>query len=158
MDRTFWEDDMRVPYALCLLLAVSSLPAAAAEQNLKQEVEKIASAYSENFNKQNAAGIAALYATGGVQVNQAGPTTDIAKRYEGAFKAGFNHNEITVSEVSPLGNDAAVSMGEYRLTGKNQGGAPLEAAGIWTAVDVREGGTWKIRMLSAIPKPAQPAK
>ena len=149
---------MRVTYALCFLLTASALPAVAAEQDLKQEVEKITSAYAESFNKQDAAGIAALYATGGVQVNQAGPTTDVAKRYEGVFKAGFNHNDLTVSQVSPLGNDAAVSMGEYHLTGKNQSGAPIEAAGIWTAVDVREGGTWKIRMLSAIPKPPQPAK
>lgn len=149
---------MRVTYALCFVVAASSLPAAAAEQDVKQEVEKIASSYAESFNKQDAAGIAALYATGGVQVNQTGPTTDVAKRYEGAFKAGFNHNDITVSQVSPLGNDAALSMGEYHLTGKNQSGAPIEAAGIWTAVDVREGGKWKIRMLSAIPKPAQPPK
>ena len=149
---------MRVTYALCFVVAASSLPAAAAEQDVKQEVEKIASAYAESFNKQDAAGIAALYATGGVHVNQTGPTTDVAKRYEGAFKAGFNHSDITVSQVSPLGNDAAVSMGEYHLTGKNQSGVPIEAAGIWTAVDVREGGKWKIRMLSGIPKPAQAPK
>jgi ketosteroid isomerase-like protein len=149
---------MRTTYALCFLLAASSLPAAAAEKDLKQEMEKIASAYAESFNKQDAAGIAALYATGGVHVNQAGPTTDVAKRYEGAFKAGFNHNDLTVSQVWPLGNDAAISMGEYNLTGKNQSGAPIEAGGIWTAVDVREGGAWKIRMLSAIPKPPQPPK
>jgi hypothetical protein len=26
----------------------------------------------------------------------------IAKRYEGAFKAGFNHNDITFDQVWPL--------------------------------------------------------
>ena len=80
---------MRMSY-VCLLLTAFAVPAAAADadQNLKQVVEKIGAAYSENFNKQNAAGIAALYATGGMQVNQAGPTTDVAKRYEGVFKAG----------------------------------------------------------------------
>jgi hypothetical protein len=49
-------------------------------------------------------------------------------------------------------------MGEYRITGKNQSGAPIEIVGLWTSVDVREGGKLKIRMLSAIPKPPQPPK
>jgi ketosteroid isomerase-like protein len=154
------EDIMQVRYALCIsLFAAFSVPAAAAEapQNLKQELEKVASAYAASFAKKDAAGIAALYANGGVQVNATGPTTDIAQRYEGVFKAGFDRDDITFAQVSPLGSDMAISMGEYRLTGKNQSGAPIEAAGIWTAVDVREGGTWKIRMLSAIPKP-EPAK
>jgi ketosteroid isomerase-like protein len=94
-----------------------------------------------------------------LHVTQAGPTTDIAQRYEGAFKAGFDRDDITVNQVWPVGSDTAISTGEYRLSGKNQSGAAIEAAGIWTAIDVREGGKWKIRMLSAIPKPPpEPAK
>src|SRR3954449_13469599 len=65
----------------------------------------------------------------------------------------------TYKQVWPVGNDTAIAMGEFRLTGKNQSGAPIEAAGIWTSVDVREAGKWKIRMLSAIPNPPPaPAK
>ncbi len=148
---------MRMSY-VCLLLTAFAVPAAAADadQNLKQVVEKIGAAYSENFNKQNAAGIAALYATGGMQVNQAGPTTDVAKRYEGVFKAGFNHEEITVDQALPLGTDALIATGQFHLTGKNASGEPIEYKGIWTATDVREGGTWKIRILSAIPKAPPP--
>ena len=53
---------MKISYTLGFLLALS-LPAAAAEpdQNLKQEVGKIASAYEQNFNKKDAAGITSLY-------------------------------------------------------------------------------------------------
>ncbi len=51
-----------------------------------------------------------------------------------------------------------LAVGEYHITGKNQSGAPLDATGIWTATDVREGGKWKIRLLTAIPKPPQPPK
>ncbi|WP_157450328.1 hypothetical protein [Bradyrhizobium sp. ARR65] len=54
---------MRMSYVLCFLLAAFSAPAAATD--LKQEVEKIGSAVAENFNKQDGAGIAALYAAGG---------------------------------------------------------------------------------------------
>jgi ketosteroid isomerase-like protein len=92
-------------------------------------------------------------------INAAGPQTNIAQFYEGTFKAGFNHNDITVNQAWPLGADTAMSMGGYRITGKNQTGAPIEAAGFRTAVDVREGGNWKIRLLTAVPKPPpQPPK
>jgi ketosteroid isomerase-like protein len=149
---------MRTSSVLSILIVALSTPALAADADLKQQVEQIGSAYAESFNKQDAAGIAALYANGGVLVNAAGPQADIEKYYQGAFKAGLNHEEITVDQVWPLGTDTALAMGQYRLTGKNQSGAPIESAGIWTATDVREGGKWKIRMLSAIPKPPQPAK
>jgi ketosteroid isomerase-like protein len=147
---------MRISYVLCLLLTGFSVSAASAEADLKQEVQKIAATYSENFDKQNAAGIAALYASGGQQVNPAGPTTEVAKRYEGVFKAGFNHLDITVNEVSPLGADMALGLGEYHLTGKDQSGQPLDATGRWTAVYVVEGGARKIRMLTALPKAPPP--
>jgi hypothetical protein len=89
---------MRISYALCFLVAAFSVPAAA--DDLKQEVEKIAAAYAENFNKQDAARIAALYATGGVHVNPMGPRTDIEELYKGVFKAGFDHQETTVDQAS----------------------------------------------------------
>jgi hypothetical protein len=96
---------MRMSYVLCFLMAAFSVPAAAADadQNLKQEVEKIGSAYAESFNKQDGAGIAALFVNGGMHVNPAGPRTDIAEFYQGSFKAGFNHEEITVDQAWPLG-------------------------------------------------------
>ena len=98
---------MRISYVLLFLLAAFSVPAAAADadENLKKEVEKIGSAYAESFNRQDGAGIAALYASGGMHVNAAGPRTDIAEFYEGAFKAGFNHEDITVNQVWPLGTE-----------------------------------------------------
>jgi hypothetical protein len=46
-----------------------------------------------------------------------------------------------------------VSTGEARVTGKSEKGDPLELNVIWTAVDVRENGQWKIRMLTSVPKP-----
>jgi ketosteroid isomerase-like protein len=141
-------------YVLCFLLAVFSGPAAAGD--LKQEVEKVISAYAENFNTQNGTGIAALYATAGILVNPAGPHADIAEFYQALFKTGFNHNEITVDQVSPLGADTALAMGEYHITGKKQNGEPLEVIGRWTAAYVPDGGKLKIRMLSAFPKAPPP--
>ena len=148
---------MRVPYALVLIATLATpATAVAADENLKQVVEKLAAAYADNIAKQNPAGIAALYAKDGVLVINTGPQTDIAKAYEGTFKAGFNHDEIKVDTVSPLGTDALIATGEFRLTGKGESG-PLEINGLWTAIDVREGGTWKVRMLTAMPKAPPPA-
>jgi hypothetical protein len=111
-----------------------------------------------SFNKQDSAGIAALFATGGLHVNPAGPRTDIAQYYEAAFKAGFDHEEVTVDQGWPLGSDTLLAVGKYRITGTNQSGAPIETGGIWTSTDVRESGKWKIRLISAMPKPPQPPK
>src|SRR5262245_4005502 len=148
---------MRLSYVLGFLLALS-LPAAAAEQdqNLKQDITKLASAYTGAFNKKDAAGIAALFASGGVLVNAAGLYPDITKVYEDTFKAGFDQSEATVDQAWPLEADTALTMGEYRLTGKSQSGAAIENAGRWTSAYVREGGQWKIRMLTAFPKPPPP--
>jgi ketosteroid isomerase-like protein len=145
---------MRMSYAFVLIAGL--VTPATADENLKQVVERLASAYADNFNKQNPAGIAALYANGGVLVTNMGPQADIAKYYEGAFKAGLDHEEITVDQVQPLGTDALISSGDYHITGKSASGAPIEAKGFWTGVDVREGGIWKIKMLSGIPKAPPP--
>ncbi|MBR0801869.1 nuclear transport factor 2 family protein [Bradyrhizobium jicamae] len=40
--------------------------------DIKQEVEKIGSAYAESFNRQDATGIAALYADDGMHINPEG--------------------------------------------------------------------------------------
>ncbi len=146
---------MRLSYILCVLMAASSLPVAAADtdQNTKQQVERIGAAYVASFDRQDGLGIAALFAKGGMHVNPAGPRTDIAEFYQGAFKAGFDHEEITVDQAWPLGADMALAIGEYRITGKNQSGAPIQTGGLWTATYVTEDGKLKIRLLSAMPKP-----
>ena len=147
---------MRISYVLCFLMAAFSVPALAADADLKQEVEKVASAYVESFNKQDAVGVAVRYANGGVLVNAAGPHADIPEYYKTVFKTGFYHDDVTVDQGSPLGADAALGIGTFRIGGKNQSGAPIELVGRWTAVYVREGGGLKIRMLSAFPKAPPP--
>lgn len=149
---------MRISYILGFLLALS-LPAAAAEadQNLKMELGKVASAYEQNFNKKDAAGITSLYTKNYLRVNDGGPVTDNTKLYEGAFKVGFDHLEIKTTEIQSLSDDMALSTGEARITGKSEKGDPLDATLVWTALDVRENGQWKIRMMTSLPKPPKQA-
>ena len=70
---------MKTIYVILAASTIFLSPAAAvaADTQVKQEVEKIASAYADSFNKHDAAGIAALYANGGVLVNPAGPHSEL---------------------------------------------------------------------------------
>jgi uncharacterized protein (TIGR02246 family) len=152
-----------MPYVLGFLLAALSVPAVAAD--LKQEVDELSSAYVASFNKQDGDGIAALFASDGIFVNptgtfvkSAGQQPDIAGYFRGAFKAGVDHEEVTVKQLWPLGTDTALGVGEYRITGKSQTGAPIEVSGRWTAVYVRDDGKLKLRMLSGIPNAPPPPK
>jgi uncharacterized protein (TIGR02246 family) len=145
---------MRISYILGFLLALS-LPAAAAEpdQNLKQEIGKIGSAYEQYFNKKDAAGITSLFTKNYLRVDADGVVADNTKLHEDIAKAGFNHLEIKTTEVQSLSENMALVTGESRVTGKTEKGDPLELTIIWTALDVREDGQWKIRMLTSLPKP-----
>ena len=84
-----------------------------------------------------------------------GPQKSVEQYYQNALnelhKTGFNHQDIALEDVWSLGPDAAISMGEYHISGRSQNGSVLESNGRWTAVEVREGGAWKIRLLTAFP-------
>jgi len=140
---------------LCVILAFAA-PSFANDAEFKKQAEQLSSEYSMNFGKQNAAGIAALYATGGIIVNAMGTHPDIAQFYDGSFKAGFNKLDLTVDQASALGPDTGIGTGKFRVTGKNQSGAPIEGGGIWAATYVREAGKWKVRMMTGILQPAAP--
>lgn len=87
-----------------------------------------------------------------MHINPAGPRTDIEQLYRAIFKAGFDHQEANLDEAWPLGADAALAIGQYRNTGKDPSGAPMERGGYWTATYVRDAGKWKIRLQTALPK------
>jgi len=70
--------------------------------------------------------------------------------------AGLNRLEVKTTEVQSLSENMVLATGESRVSGKNEKGDPLEITVIWTALDVRENGQWKIRMLTSVPKPPPP--
>ncbi|MEH2513483.1 ketosteroid isomerase-like protein [Nitrobacteraceae bacterium AZCC 1564] len=148
---------MRLSYAFFFILASLFTPAIAADdQSSQQEVVKTAAAFRENFDKQNSAGISALFTKDGVFVNPTGPHPDVAEFYEGAFKAGINQIEIAVKQATALGADTMIGIGEFQTSGKNASGAAIGDSGYWTAIYTRDGGAWKIRMLTALPKAPPP--
>jgi len=144
---------MRAYQIVPIIVIVLALPASAlqSDRSLRHQIESVVSSYAENFNKQDASGIAGLYTKDGVLVNPAGPEKSVVQYYQNAFKTGFNHQDIALEDVSSLGPDAAISMGGVHISGRSQNGSILESNGRWTAVEVREGGAWKIRLLTAFP-------
>jgi uncharacterized protein (TIGR02246 family) len=142
---------------------ITSASAQQIDQTTRQQIAGIAAAYVENWNKHNAAGVAALYAKDGVLVTPTGAvisgSQELERAYQGSIKTFPQHNGQTIEQISSLGNDADIRIGEFHLSGQGQNG-PTKLDGRYTAVDVREGGTWKIRLLTAVrlPPPAPAAR
>ena len=153
---------MRSVWIISPIIAIGLVTSAPAQQqvdqNTRQQIEQIIAAYHDAWNKQDAAGVAALYTSDGVFVGSDvkavsnGPA-EIAEHYKDVFKRGTTHHDsATIDQMMPLGNNAVMLVGEYHLSGQGQSG-PIKADGHYTAVDVLEGGAWKIRLLTAAPNP-----
>jgi uncharacterized protein (TIGR02246 family) len=145
---------IHIAAAIAVLGLAVSASAQPVDQNTRQQIEQLVTTYRANWNNQNAAGIAGLYTKDGVLVSQAPKvvktgTQEIVQQYETVFKT-MSHNDGATAEVFPLGTDTVYSVGEYHLSGQNQSG-PAKVDGHWTAVYVREGGAWKIKLLTAVP-------
>ena len=85
---------------------ITSASAQEVDQNHRQQIERIAAAYVENWNKHDAAGVAGLYAKDGVLVTAMGVrsgTQEIEQSYESAIKTFPQHNGQTIEQISPLG-------------------------------------------------------
>jgi ketosteroid isomerase-like protein len=128
----------------------------AEEKNFKAEAEKIGAAYTECIAKQDAACIASLYSKDGVQINPVGKVvTDIKAAYEENFKNGEQKIAPKVNYGEELDRDMAIAAGDVDITFNVE---PKERALFWSATYVKEGGRWKIRMLTAAVKPPPPPK
>jgi ketosteroid isomerase-like protein len=136
----------------------SALTQQQVDQATRQQLEQIFAAYHDNWNKQGAAGIAALYTSNGVFVGSDvkavsnGPQ-EIAGHYQDVLRRGITHHDpATMDQMMPLGNNAVMIVGQYHLSGQWQN-RPIKADGHFTTVNALEGGAWKIRLLTAVPNP-----
>jgi uncharacterized protein (TIGR02246 family) len=143
--------------AFAALSLITPVSAQQVDQSTRQQIDKIFAAYHENWNKHDAAGIAGLYTDDGVLVTDrtAGSKKgrqEIEQYYTDLFNRISHHDSATVDEIFSLGSNGVITVGEYHLSGQGQSG-PIKADGHYTAVDVLEDGTWKIRLLTAVPNP-----
>jgi len=160
---------MKIPLLLALAgLAISfAVPAIAQQKDTADpQLREALAAYNkkedEAFNNGDAAGFAALYTEDAVLVNDTGPIYGreaIEKHYADLFKQiHFSNHIITADQYSPhiigtTGNEAW-SNGEWTLTHQGQNAGLVEVKGYWSAIQVREGGVWKKRMLTVNETPA----
>jgi ketosteroid isomerase-like protein len=86
-------------------LVTLALAAPARAQDVKQEAEKLATAYEECVAKHDAACVASLYSKDGVQINPGGVFSDIKATYEKNFKNGTDRIAVRVNHMQPLSND-----------------------------------------------------
>ncbi len=150
---------MRLHWIVSAILTVVPATSPYAQQShldTRQQIERMVATFAERYNKQDAAAIAGMFTNDAARVSSAataisvGPRA-IAETFRTQFKIGFDHIDLTVDQVSPFGTDAAITIGNYQLTGQGQSG-PLKVDGHWTEVQVREGGVWKIRLLTLAQK------
>jgi uncharacterized protein (TIGR02246 family) len=121
----------------------------------RQQIEQMVAIFAERYNNQDAAAITSMFTTDAVQVSSAvgaGPQA-IEEFFKTQFTTGFSHIDMTVDQVSLLRTDTAIAIGEYQLSGQGQRGR-LKVDGHWTEVGVRDGGVWKIRLLTVVPTPS----
>jgi uncharacterized protein (TIGR02246 family) len=144
--------------AILVILPAGSPSAQQSHLDTRYQIEQMAATFAEHYNKQDAAALASMFTKDALRVSSDGTAVSagaqgIEESFNTQFKAGLAHIELVVDQVSPFGADAAVTIGKYQLTGQGRSG-PLKMDGHWTEVEVREGGVWKIRLLTVTPKTA----
>ena len=89
---------MRSSWIISAIAGIGLAVSASAEQvdqSTRQQIERLVATYAENFNKQNAAGIAGLYTEDGMLVSPSANIVKtgqlIAQSYQDTFKSGMNH-------------------------------------------------------------------
>ena len=152
-------EPMHSRWIFAVILGIVPAASASAQQShldTRRQIEQLAATFSERYNKQDAGAIASMFTKDAVRVTSgsSGPSIGpqaIEKTFKTQFESGFRHIDLVVDQVSPFGTDAAITVGTYQITGRGQGG-PLKVDGRWTEVEVREGGVWKIRHSTVVPK------
>jgi ketosteroid isomerase-like protein len=162
---------MKIRFLLALAgLAMSlAVPAFTQQKDTidSQIDEQITKKFDEAFNNGDAAALAALYTEDAVQVTPQGPVFGreaIQKLFAGVFQQGHYSNHLNKDDqgsphmIGTAGNEVW-RTGEWSFTFQGKSGGPIQLKGYFGAVNVREGETWKIRMLTfnVTPAPTTPS-
>ena len=124
----------------------------------------LAKKFDDVYNNGDAAGMVALYTEDAVEVADTGPSYGreaLWKHYVDLFqKVHFSNHLNTVDQYSPrvigtAGNEIWAT-GAWSATVKGQNFGPAEQKGYWSMISVREGHTWKARLLTWNITPAPP--
>jgi ketosteroid isomerase-like protein len=162
---------MKIRLLLTLVgLAISfALPTFAQQKDtpdpqLRQVVDALANKLDEAINNNDAVAAAALFTEDAVYVTPQGPIYDreaIEKHYADLFQRVHYSNFINKNDqnsphvIGTAGNEVW-SNGEWSVTIQGQNGGPIQVKGYWSNITVRDGDTWKKRMVTINITPAPP--
>ena len=163
---------MKIRSLLALVgLAISlAVPALAQQKHtpdpqLREALEALGKREDEAYNNNDAAAIAATFTEDAVFVTPQGPifgSGAIEEYYADRLqKVHFSKHIIKFDADSPhvigtAGNEMWATA-EWSATYQVKGGDPVQLKGYWSAINVREGDGWKIRMLTYNVSPASAA-
>ena len=106
--------------------------------------------YDEAFNKKDAGALAALFTEDAVYVTPEGLFSGrqaIERWYVDHFQRWHMINHIhEANQLNAIGNEVC-SLGQWWNTLQSENG-PVFVRGYWSALFVREGDAWRIRMLT----------
>jgi uncharacterized protein (TIGR02246 family) len=144
-------------------LAIGFAVSALAERNLHADVKTLAEfialgmKYDEAYNKHDAAALAALFTEDAVVATPQGlflGRQAIEESYTEVFQQWHPTNYIgQADQLNASGNEAWI-VGQWWTTLQIQNG-PVFVRGYWSALFVREGDAWKIRMSTSNQTPPQ---
>ncbi len=136
-------------------LATAALAQSGSTSGNEQQIADIGKKWEDAYNRKDAASVAALYTANCAEVTTDGITQGrdaVQKRVEGLLKAGFHDLSIGTKGVMFMGN-MAFPTGDW-----SQNVGPQQVHGYWSAVDVRDGDTWKIQRLTIVLVPPPPSQ
>ena len=119
-----------------------------------EQIDAIAKKFDEAFNNGDAAALAALYTEDAVFVTPEGLVYGreaIEKHWADTFQqAHFSNHLNKADQYSPhmigTSGDEVWRAGEWSFTVQGKSGDPIKLKGYWSAINVREGDTWKTRL------------
>ena len=133
-----------------------------ADPELTEQLKALSRKTDDAYKNNDPAAVAALFTEDAVLVTPHGPfygREAIEKYYADVFKQFHFSNHLQKADqysphiIGKTGNEAW-SNGEWTLTHQGQNAGLVEVRGYWSAIQVREGGVWKKRMLTVNETPA----
>jgi uncharacterized protein (TIGR02246 family) len=143
-----------VGLAICFALSTYAQQKDAADPQTTQKILALCKANEEGQNNHDGAAIAALYTRDAVLITTEGPIIGrqaIQKYYIELYQGWHSKNFIVKVDgdaphlIGTAGNELWAT-GEWSDTGQGKNGEPIPIKGHWSAIYVREGDDWKIRV------------
>jgi ketosteroid isomerase-like protein len=155
---------MRCRGALSALLAVGlAVPVFAkpVDHHTRTEIDELVTAYADHFNQHDLAGVTALLTADAVIVSATAPSMgtsvnsgeqEVTAFLQAQFNEGTHLDKFSDSQVEGIRYNAVMIVGEWHAVGTSRGGH-YDLIGHWTAVAVRLGHSWRIRLLTQFTDP-----